>query len=265
MAHTQLKEGPNIAVVAALLGDPARAAIVTALMSGKALTATELAHEAGVMPATASSHLAKLQAGGLITPNKQGRHRYFRLADSDVAHLIETLMGVAARAGHIRTRTGPRDPAMRHARVCYNHLAGDLAVALFDQCLADGLLAPDGDDLTLTPVGRTAFTAFGIDLTTLEHPRRALCRQCLDWSERKSHLGGPLGVAVLTRVLAKGWAVRQSGSRILAFTQRGETALRHQFSIPTRQHMPEPDRSIAAAVRSLGAATKPVQTSRKTA
>ncbi len=227
--NVQLKDGPNITVVAALIGDPARAAMLTALMSGKALTATELAHEAGVTAATASSHLAKLEDGGLVSPDKQGRHRYFRLADADVANLIETLMGVAARAGHLRTRTGPREPAMRHARVCYNHLAGDLSVALFDHFLIDGLLAATGEHLDITAKGHHAFAAFGIDMS----PRRRgpLCRRCLDWSERKSHLGGPLGVALLTRIIEQGWAKRDESSRAIVFSARGEVTMKRQFGL----------------------------------
>src|SRR5580693_4120809 len=127
-----MKEGPAIAPVAALAGDPARANMLAALLAGKALTASELANEAGVTVQTASSHLSKLEGGGLIAGVKQGRHRYFRLADSDVADMLEKMMGVAARAGHLRTRPGPGDPAMRHARVCYDHLAGEMGVAMFD-------------------------------------------------------------------------------------------------------------------------------------
>src|SRR4051812_7227788 len=127
-----MKDGPSIAPIAALAGDPARANMLAALMSGKALTASELANEAGVTAQTASSHLAKLENGGLVSAVKQGRHRYFRLADSDVATMLESMIGVAARAGHMRTRTGPGDPALRKARVCYDHLAGEMGVRMFD-------------------------------------------------------------------------------------------------------------------------------------
>src|SRR5437870_4864151 len=126
-----LKDGPSIALVASLAGEPARANMLSALLSGKALTASELASEAGVTLQTASSHLSRLEAGGLVTSLKQGRHRYFRLAENDVAEMLEAMMGVAARAGHMRTRTGPKDPAMRKARVCYDHLAGEMGVRLF--------------------------------------------------------------------------------------------------------------------------------------
>ncbi|NNG02830.1 MAG: winged helix-turn-helix transcriptional regulator, partial [Inquilinus sp.] len=125
-----MKTGPDIAHVAALLGDPARANMLTALMSGRALTASELASEAGVTPQTASAHLARLQQGGLVVPRKQGRHRYYALTGEDVAAVLEALMGLAARTGHLRTRTGPKDPALRRARVCYDHLAGELGVRM---------------------------------------------------------------------------------------------------------------------------------------
>ena len=119
-------------MVASLVGDPARANMLTALMTGRALTASELAQEAGITPQTASSHLSKLEAGGLIEPEKQGRHRYYRLTDEDVAGVLEMLEGLAARAGHMRVRTGPKDPALRRARICYDHLAGDLGVQMLD-------------------------------------------------------------------------------------------------------------------------------------
>ena len=127
-----MKAGPDIAMVASLVGDPARANMLTALMSGRALTASELAQEAGITPQTASSHLSKLEAGGLIEQEKQGRHRYYRLTDPDVAGVLEGLAGLAARAGHMRVRTGPKDPALRRARICYDHLAGDLGVQMLD-------------------------------------------------------------------------------------------------------------------------------------
>src|SRR5262245_61600840 len=127
-----MKSGPDISMVAALVGDPARSNMLQALMTGRALTASELAQEAGITPQTASSHLSKLEAGGLIEPEKQGRHRYYRLTGPDVASVLEGLAGLAARAGHMRVRTGPKEPALRRARICYDHLAGDLGVQMMD-------------------------------------------------------------------------------------------------------------------------------------
>src|SRR5690606_11551205 len=135
-----MKEGPDIARIAAVIGDPARANMLVALMSGKALTATELAAEAGVTAQTASSHLARLHASGLPRTRKQGRHKYFSLASVEVAGVLEALMGLAAGAGHFRSRTGPMNKALRRARICYNHLAGDMGVQMFDSLLAQNRL-----------------------------------------------------------------------------------------------------------------------------
>lgn len=218
-----MKEGPSIAPIAALAGDPARANMLAALMSGKALTATELANESGVTAQTASSHLAKLEGGGLIAGVKQGRHRYFRLADSDVARMLEAMTGVAARAGHLRTRPGPSDPALRRARVCYDHLAGELGVALFDGLKRAGRIAVRGEDVQLTRRGEDFAGEFGVDLAALENTRRPLCRPCLDWSMRQTHLGGAFGAALLDRIYDLGWARRERNSRVVRFTPVGET------------------------------------------
>src|SRR5947209_4374444 len=148
-----MKSGPDIAMIASLVGDPARANMLTALMSGRALTASELAHQAGVTPQTASSHFSKLEAGGLIQPEKQGRHRYYRLADPDVAGVLEGLAGLAARAGHMRLRTGPKEPALRRARICYDHLAGDLGVQMLDSMRKQRLVRQKKQEIELTAEG----------------------------------------------------------------------------------------------------------------
>jgi DNA-binding transcriptional ArsR family regulator len=175
-----MKEGPDISQIAALLGNPANANMLMALLPGPALTATELAQEAGLVLSTASGHLARLQKAGLVTIARQGRHRYFRLADPDVVTALEGLMPVAARAGHMRVRTGPRDPELRRARSCYDHLAGDLAVKTFDRLIDRELLVRRGEDLRLTERGRRFFAGRGIDVEALGRGRRALCRCCLD-------------------------------------------------------------------------------------
>lgn len=230
-----MKDGPDIARIAALIGDPARANILTALMAGKALTARELADEAGVTPATASSHLAKLTEGGLIAQEKQGRHKYLRLADDEVAQALEALMGLAAGKGHLRTRTGPRDPALRHARVCYNHLAGDLGIQMFDSLQRRAMLDSAGEGLQLTAAGRDFATDFGIDLGPLDRSRTPLCRACLDWSERRMHLAGSLGRALLTRIENLGWARRVPGTRLVRFTPEGQRQFDRAFP---PQHRP---------------------------
>jgi len=214
-----MKEGPVIASVAALLGDPARANILTALMDGRALTVSELAEDAGVTLQTASGHLAKLDAANLLTGEKQGRHRYFRLSGPDVAQVLEALMGLAQRTGATRVRTGPKDAALRSARVCYDHLAGERGVAMLKGAQLQGFI-DDNHDLVLTGKGRTFFADFGIDLAALEKGRRPVCRACLDWSERHSHLGGALGAAILNRLIEKQW-VRRDAGRVLTFTREG--------------------------------------------
>ena len=220
-----MKVGPDIAMIAALVGDPARANMLTALMNGRALTASELAQEAGITPQTASSHLSKLEAGGLIEPEKQGRHRYYRLTGPDVAGVLEGLAGLAARAGHMRVRTGPKDPALRRARICYDHLAGDLGVQMLDSMKRQKLVRQHKDDIKLTAEGaRFLANTLQISAETLAHPRRPLCKACLDWSERRHHLAGTLGAAMMTRFTELKWAARDSapGSRIVNFSRNGE-------------------------------------------
>jgi DNA-binding transcriptional ArsR family regulator len=216
-----MKEGPDIARVAALLGDPARANMLTALMSGKALTAAELAQEAGVTPQTASSHLAKLEGGQIVTLRRQGRHRYFTLSGPDIVEVLEALMGVANRVGHNRVRTGPKDPALRHARVCYDHLAGEMGVTLFNGLMARGLIEGDLNGINLTSAGSAFADDFGIDVVALREKRRPLCRECLDWSARQSHLAGSFGAALLDRFYDLGWARREKESRIVTFSPIG--------------------------------------------
>jgi DNA-binding transcriptional ArsR family regulator len=220
-----MKAGPDIAMVASLVGDPARSNMLTALMTGRALTASELAHQAGVTPQTASSHLAKLEAGGLIEPEKQGRHRYYRLTGPDVAGVLEGLAGLAARAGHMRVRTGPKDPELRRARICYDHLAGDLGVQMLDSMKKQRLVRQSKQEIELTHEGRRFMArALQIDADTLLHPRRPVCKACLDWSERRHHLAGTLGAAVMTRFTELKWAARDStpGSRVVNFSRNGE-------------------------------------------
>jgi len=227
-----MKEGPDIALLGALIGDPARASMLTALLSGKALTAGELAREGGVTIQTASSHLAKLETAGLLLKQHQGRHRYFALADSDVAHILEAMMGLAAKRGHMRTRTGPRDPELRKARVCYNHLAGEMGVYLFENLLAQQKLRVHDDQAQLTARGESFLSQLGIDLSQLGKSRRPVCKPCLDWSSRRNHLAGSLGTALLEHVYQWGWATRVEGSRIVRFTPSGEKKFRATFGGP---------------------------------
>jgi DNA-binding transcriptional ArsR family regulator len=229
-----MKDGPSIAGIAAAIGDHARADILTALMADQALTATELAQIAGVTKQTTSSHLAKLMDAGLLAVESQGRHRYFRLADRDVAELLESLMGVAFRAGAVRVRGSPREPALRKARVCYDHLAGELGVLAFESLTRRRLLRTENEKLELTVSGRRfCRDDLGIDVDALTAGRRPLCRTCLDWSVRRHHLAGALGAALLARCLELGWARRVKGSRVVSFSPTGEAALRERFGVPS--------------------------------
>ena len=226
-----MRHGPDIAPIAALVGDPARAAMLTALMDGRALTAGELAREAGVTAQTASGHLARMEDAGLLVRRKQGRHRYVALAGDEVGRMLEAMMGVAAASGRTRTRTGPKEPALREARVCYDHLAGGHAVDLLERLAQRGAVREEGEDLLLTDNGAAVFEGFGIDLAVLRKSRRPVCRSCLDWSERRFHLGGGLGAAVLAALYDRGWAKREDGTRVVRFSNHGLAQFREAFSL----------------------------------
>ena len=214
----------DLAAVAALIGDPARARMLTALMSGKALTATELSLEADVTASTASAHLSKLTTARIVSIEKQGRHRYFRLFNADIASALEELSCIATQP-----RTGPSDPAIRVARVCYDHLAGERGVWMLDQLRSRKIL--DGrDGISISRDGESFFARLSIDLDSLAQSRRPLTRICLDWSERRHHLGGALGAAILDRVLTLRWAKREIDSRALTFARSGEKAFIEWFA-----------------------------------
>lgn len=214
-----MKLGPDIARVAAVIGDPARANMLTALMAGQALTSSELAMEAGIGVATASAHLSRLSEAGLIQLTKQGRHRYWTLADGEVAQVLESLMGLAARSGPARVRPGPKEPALRKARVCYDHLAGDYGVRLYNSLLHKAVLIEWEGGVRLGPAAPAFMEDMGLDLPPSQRP---MCRACLDWSARTSHLAGQMGAAVLDGLFQRGWARRDKGSRVVHFTADGE-------------------------------------------
>jgi DNA-binding transcriptional ArsR family regulator len=230
--HGRMSDGPNIARIAALIGERSRAQVLSVLMADRALTATELAAHAGITKQTLSSHLAKLLDAQLIAVEAQGRHRYFRLADRDVARLIESLMGVAFRAGAVRLVSSPRDPALRKARVCYDHLAGEIAVGMHEALVARGVFRNDARGFTLTRAGKRWFESFGINAAALAAQQRILCRPCLDWGERRHHLAGALGAALLQRIYTLRWARPSRDSRVVSFTPSGERAL-HRLLVPT--------------------------------
>lgn len=224
----------QFAEIASLAGDPARAVMLHALMDGRALTASELASVAGVTPQTASGHLARLTTAGLLAVEKQGRHRYHRLASPMVARMMESIMQVASELEPPRRRvvTGPRDLALRVARTCYDHLAGRLGVALTDALVAAGHAEIDGDAGAITDSGVVFLEGLGIDLDRGQRRRsRVLCRPCLDWSERRSHLAGSVGAALCTHAFEQSWIRRVEGSRAVAITPKGRQALHAAFGV----------------------------------
>ncbi|MEP7083643.1 MAG: helix-turn-helix domain-containing protein [Betaproteobacteria bacterium] len=235
-----MKDGPSIVGIAALIGDHARAEVLTALLADRALTATELAHIAGVTKQTISTHLSKLRNAGLIAMEAQGRHRYFRLAGADVAQLLESLLGVAFRTGAVRLRSSPREPALRKSRLCYDHLAGEMGVFIHESLVQQRALVTRAGSLNLTAGGRQFFLRLGIDAAALPSGRRVLCRACLDWSERRHHLAGALGAALCSRIFELGWATRDRASRVVAFTTSGEKALRTALGAQAGPIRPRP-------------------------
>ena len=218
-----MNAAPSLARIAALIGDPARALMLAALLDGRSRTAGELAQAAGVTPQTASAHLTKLSEAGLLSIEKQGRHRYHRLGSEEVAHALEALMAVSTVPSKAQA-LGPQDLALRRARTCYDHMAGELAVHLADRWLTSGWISKSGDQWLLTPSGSRGFESLGLPLPdpTLRRPQ---LRPCLDWSERRPHIGGQLGAGMLELLLSRDWVRRRRGSRVLLVTDEGERRL----------------------------------------
>jgi DNA-binding transcriptional ArsR family regulator len=226
-----MRDGVQLAEVAALVGDPARAHILGALMDGRALTAGELAFAASVSPQTASGHLAKLTEGRLLAVARQGRHRYYRLAGPEVAQMLEGIMAVAAN-GPPRYRPASRvDAQMRTARTCYDHLAGRLGVGIADALAARGHVVLGEDGGEVTEGGAAFLAAFGLDLAIGRRSRRPFCRACLDWTERRPHLAGVVGAALARRCFELGWIERRRDSRALTITRTGERGLEDSFGL----------------------------------
>src|SRR6476660_2935296 len=210
----------DLAAIAALVGDPARANILTALLDGRALTASELAYAAHVTPQTASGHLGKLAKARLIEPAQQGRHRYFKLAGRHVAAMLESISEVAAVAPP-RLRPIRIDDTMRQARMCYDHIAGQLGVVLADALSEHGHVEFADDGGIVTPSGEAFFAKVGVDLSSARTSRRVFCRPCIDWSERRAHLAGSVGVALAERLMHLRWIARTRDTRALTITPIG--------------------------------------------
>ena len=219
--------------VAALMGDPARAAMLQLLMDGRAHTASDLAHSAGVTAQTASGHLGRMVEAGLLAARAQGRNRFYRLASPDVAHAIESLMALAgARAKPASTSAAwRRDPDLRFCRTCSDHLAGQVGIAVTDSLTQHGHLEPKGThDWTLTSSGELFCERLGVDLGGARRAStRHFARQCLDWSERRPHISGALGAAIADVFFKRGWAERLRRGRTVRLTDSGRRALGSHF------------------------------------
>lgn len=219
----------RLAEIAAMIGDVSRASILSALMDGRAFTAGELAASANISPQTASGHLAKLTDAGLISLWPQGRHRYYRIASGEVADVLESL-SVLAAAGPKRFRApGPKDANMRFARSCYDHLAGHLSVIVALHLEERGFIALQSGEARVSDEGRRFFCDFGIDMDAEDHRRSVFCKACLDWSERRFHIGGRLGARLLDRFIDLNWLKRNADSRALTVTRAGEAGLARDF------------------------------------
>jgi DNA-binding transcriptional ArsR family regulator len=222
-------DGPNLARIGALLADPARAQILWMLMDRSLRPAGELAFGANISAQSASQHLAKLVDGGLLAVQAQGRHRYFRISSSEVANAVETLAVLAEghAAGRARSvalsRAVPSE--LRFARTCYDHLAGELAVRLVDGMMGQTWLETDRDQFRLTDVGASALDELGVDVMRAQGSRRSFAPHCVDWSQRRPHVGGALGAALLDCYLKKGWMETGKTSRLVRITPRGQAAL----------------------------------------
>jgi DNA-binding transcriptional ArsR family regulator len=214
--------GPLIAEIAALVGEPARATMLSALLDGRALTARELAFAARVTPQTASTHLAKLTETGLLSVIPEGRHRYFQLASPKV---VEMLDGIVAVALQNRPRYRPLSRQARElskARICYDHLAGRLSVDLTDFFTAHEFIVLSEEAAEITPAGTRFLTEFGIDVSALSSTRRHFCRVCLDWTERRRHIAGAVGAALTKRCFDLGWIERMKHSGAVIVTASGK-------------------------------------------
>jgi DNA-binding transcriptional ArsR family regulator len=216
----------NVAAVASLVAEPTRAAILDALMAGGLLRAGELARRAGVAPSTASEHLSRLLDGRLVICEAHGRERRYGLASHSVAEALEALARIAPPQQAHSLRSSDRASALRHARTCYDHLAGAVGVALTEGLLAQKLLVAGEGSFTLTARGEHRLRLLGVDVEGARAQRRSFARACLDWSERRAHLAGALGAAVADTLLSDEWVLRRPGGRALVVTAHGEASLR---------------------------------------
>ncbi len=214
-----------------MIGEPSRVSILVSLLSGKALPASELARAARVTPQTASTHLSKLVEGGLLVSESHGRHRYYRLASAEVAHALEALLTIATPKPVRSLRESDQLRAMRFARTCYDHLAGEIGVALTQKMIEQQLIEASGQDYVLNEAGKQKLLALGVEVEGKPKSKRRFARQCLDWSERRHHLAGSLGASLTKRLFELGWIERLPGGRAVRITPEGATGLFNEFGL----------------------------------
>jgi DNA-binding transcriptional ArsR family regulator len=237
--------GTDYATVAKLLASPARSAVVDALMAGRPLTTGELARTAGVRASTVSEHLGELLNGGLVAVVKAGRHRYYRLSSAEVADALEAFSRICPATPVRSLRQSTADRSLRLARLCYDHVAGALGVALLDRMrCADWLVSGTGPDFEVTEAGTQALAGIGVDLERCRQARRHFARPCLDWSERQPHLAGALGAAVAQALLDMEWLRRAGTGRCMQVSSQGELGLRSTFGIGIPGLSSDPDLDV---------------------
>lgn len=217
---------PNVAIIASLVSEPSRAAILTVLLDGRFHTAGELAYAAGIKPQTASFHLAKMVDANVVHVDKQGRHRYYGIRDQEVAHTMETLLTIAPPLKVKSFKQSTEDKALRYARTCYDHIAGNVGVQLADSLKNSGILS---EEFIVTEKGIQFFQSFQVDLHQIKKKRRSFCHKCLDWSERRHHIGGALGNALLERFLELNWVERIPKTRAIKITPKGRQGFKETF------------------------------------
>ncbi|MFJ6209436.1 ArsR/SmtB family transcription factor [Lysinibacillus sp. NPDC092081] len=222
---------PNMAEIASLLGETSRATMLASMMDGRFHTASELAYMAAIKPQTASFHLAKLVDGKLVKVEKQGRHRYFQLADEEIAHLLESFLAISPPPEVRSLKQSSQMKLLQGARTCYDHLAGKLGVRLTESLVNAGYLKLEEKQFLITSKGAQFFTDFGLDLDDLKRKRRSFSHACLDWSERRYHLAGALGQGMLTHFLSLGWVTRVPSIRAIKVTEKGRAGFKEVFQL----------------------------------
>ncbi|MDX8366739.1 ArsR/SmtB family transcription factor [Cytobacillus sp. IB215665] len=222
---------PDLAKVASLVSENSRAAILTVLLDGRFHPASELAYMAQIKPQTASFHLTKMVDANLITMEKHGRHRYYSIRNQEVAQVMESLLSIAPRTEIRSLKQASEDKAVRFARTCYDHLAGSLGIQLTDSLVKSGILCNNTTEFEVTDKGEEFFASLQINLQEVKNKRRAFAHKCLDWSERRHHLAGALGNALLERILELNWIQRSPNSRAITITTAGKKGFKDIFMI----------------------------------